>query len=190
MAVLAALLLTPALSATVCTFDDLPQVPAGSLYNIPNGYSGCLVRRERYGNLSADRSRFLSVPRDFPAQRHRDFSSDYYSFAFLSPAVFNGFWAIPSTNYFTYSSSPLLEIQVILSLAGNVVSYGDFTSVTSMAGTRRLEMIRRGGQREHLFPGLLCMPANTSPEAMFVDNVTFNSICGSPTISRLAGDDQ
>ena len=187
MAVLAALLLTPALRATVCTFDDLPQVPAGSLYNIPNGYCGIVWYGENgTGTYFSGSFQYLGTYyAHSQPNATADFSSDYYSFAFQSPAVFNGFWAIPSTNYFTYSSSPLLEIQVILSLAGNVVYTSNFTSVTSMAGAFISSGYSGAVDSVSIYSlGYYAQYGQYIAGGQYsIDDVTFNSICGSPTIS-------
>jgi len=186
-AVLSIAILAPDLHATVCNFDDLPQLQNGNLGLIPTGYCGINWYGENgvgYYFTTSTQYHGTFYAHSQPNATVLD-ASHTYGFSFISPAVFNGFWAAPRTTYYTDPNSPQLLVQFILSLNGNTVYTSPFAAVPNPNGA----FISTGysGQVDSVTINSLGYYPQygeyTAGGEFSIDDVTFNSVCGTPAIA-------
>jgi hypothetical protein len=179
-------LLTPAMQATVCNFDDLPQVQSGALSPIPAGYCGVNWYGENgVGYYFTTSTQYLGTFSPYSKPNATAlFASNTYGFSFVAPAVFNGFWAVPAT-YYANPNAAQLQIQVILSLNGNTV----YTTSLTAVSYPNAAFISSGysGMVDTVVINSLGYYAKygqyTAGGFFSIDDVTFNSICGTPSIA-------
>ena len=179
------LALAPAAFGTVCTFDDLPNVGNGNLGTVPSNYCGInwlgsgASQYVEYFSGSFTWDGAVIYPHSQP---NALYSSNGISFSFSSPAVFNGFWAIPTSS--TPNGSEKQAVQIILSgpngpYTGPVVDVpqgGAFISSNYNQPVYSVNIcvgVETNGQ-------ITCAANPTYMEA--IDDITYNGACSSASI--------
>lgn len=173
-------ILPVSLDATVCSFDDLPNVGNGNLGTVPQNYCGInwlgsgASSSVFYFSGSFTFGSSVIYPNSAP---NAVYSSNGISFSFPSPAVFNGFWAVPSS---PHSNGYVQAVQVTLSGPSGtytgpavvVPQGGEFISSNYSQPVDSVSICVGG-----IFNGnIVCSSSPDSMEA--IDDITYNSTAG------------